>query len=280
MNTWIDLEPQISPKHIPRHENSFVQAGDKFYLFGGRESPTTVEVFDYNSKSWSDANIPAPGNFNHFQPVSYEGYIWVFCAFSETPIPMSLQQIVYICSTPAAGRWMGLIEIPQARKRGSAGTVVYNDKFYIVGGNTQGHSGGYVSWFDEYDPATNTWTTLPDAPNARDHFQSVIIGDKLFVSGGRQTGGTGGVFEPMIVEMMCTILLQAPGPHSPLRVISRLPVAVMPVVNFKGNLIVIGGEGNGQAWPTTEMLDINSGNLEYDDPSQYRQTWNSGCRRR
>ena len=32
---WIDMNE--SEAYVPRHEASFVQAGDKFYLFGGRE---------------------------------------------------------------------------------------------------------------------------------------------------------------------------------------------------------------------------------------------------
>jgi len=57
----------------------------------------------------------------------------------------------------------------------------------ILGGNTNGHSGGYVNWFDEYDPATDTWTELPDAPNARDHFSAALVGNKLISVGGRRT---------------------------------------------------------------------------------------------
>ena len=41
--------------------------------------------------------------------------------------------------------------------------------------------------FDEYDPATNTWKVLPDAPHIRDHSMAVVVGDKLYAIGGRNT---------------------------------------------------------------------------------------------
>ena len=32
-----------------------------------------------------------------------------------------------------------------------------------------------MPWFDEFDPATGTWTQLEDAPRGRDHTQAAII---------------------------------------------------------------------------------------------------------
>ena len=43
-------------------------------------------------------------------------------------------------------------------------TAVYNGRIYYAGGL---HDGVAVPWFDEYDPATNTWTKLPDMPRGK-----------------------------------------------------------------------------------------------------------------
>jgi hypothetical protein len=64
---------------------------------------------------------------------------------------------------------------------------MYKDKFYVIGGNTLGHSGGFVPWFDVYNPQTGIWMSLLDAPNARDPFQATLIGEKIYVIGGAQT---------------------------------------------------------------------------------------------
>src|SRR5690606_5685354 len=102
---------------------------------------------------------------------------------------------------PAKQEWIQGPEIPEARRRGSAGLVVHDDKFYIIGGNTIGHSGGYVNWFDEYDPAKGTWTVLENAPHARDHFFATVIGNRLYAASGRLSGGVGGTFAPVIPEV-------------------------------------------------------------------------------
>lgn len=86
--------------------------------------------------------------------------------------------------------------IPAARRRGGAGAAFYDGKIYIVGGITNGHNDGYQPWLDEYNPKTGEWKILPDAPHARDHFQAVVIGDKLYAAGGRTTSkATNQVFD-------------------------------------------------------------------------------------
>lgn len=41
--------------------------------------------------------------------------------------------------------------------------------------------------FDEFDPAANTFKVMPDAPHIRDHSLAVVIRDKLYSVGGRNT---------------------------------------------------------------------------------------------
>ncbi|MEM6803361.1 MAG: putative Ig domain-containing protein, partial [Bacteroidota bacterium] len=254
-DNWIILEPQISPKHIPRHENSFVQAGDKFYLFGGRESPKVVESYNYVNKSWSSSHAQAPQSFNHFQPITYQGLIWVIGAFKANGFPTEPNAERVYMYDPLNDNWINGANIPTNRRRGSAALVMYNDKFYVIGGNNNGHSGGYVAWFDEFDPATNTWTQLTDAPRARDHFQAVLIGNKIYCAGGRQTGGSGGLLEPRLAEV--DVYDFSSNSWSTLPASSNLPTlrAGTSSVNFKGQLVVIGGEGGGMAFDDVEAFD-------------------------
>ncbi|MEO0468610.1 MAG: malectin domain-containing carbohydrate-binding protein [Bacteroidota bacterium] len=241
-------------EHIPRHENSLVQAGDRFYLFGGRESPRTLEVYDYTTNTWSTA-ASAPKDFNHFQATTWQGLIWVVCAFEDNGFPNETPESNIHMYDPAADVWIEGPEIPVARRRGGAGTVVYQDKFYVVGGNTIGHNGGYVSWFDVYDPIANTWTSLADAPHERDHFHAVVQGDKLYVIGGRQSGGPGGTFAPLIPQV--DVYDFTSGSWSTLSTSADLPTprAASGTVSFEGEIVIMGGEGNGQAYKTTEAFN-------------------------
>lgn len=177
-----------------------MQCGDKFFLFGGRESPRVVDIYDYASDSWTTGGL-APVDLNHFQAVEYEGLIWVIGAFkTNTPNPEQNADYIYMYN-PATEQWIQGMEIPESRKRGSAGLAIYNDKFYLIGGNIIGHSGGYVPYFDEFNPQTGIWSELIDAPRSRDHFQAVVVDNKLFAIGGRLTGGPGGLFEPQVAEV-------------------------------------------------------------------------------
>ncbi|MDX1766564.1 MAG: malectin domain-containing carbohydrate-binding protein, partial [Arenibacter troitsensis] len=151
-STWINKNEDET--YTARHENSFVQAGNKFYLMGGRESAQTIDVYDYTSNSWTSLVNSAPFEFNHFQATEYQGLIWVIGSFKDNAFPVETPAEYVWAFDPANEEWIQGPQIPTNRRRGSAGLVLHNNKFYVVAGNTQGHNGGYVPYFDEYDPAT------------------------------------------------------------------------------------------------------------------------------
>jgi N-acetylneuraminic acid mutarotase len=237
--TWIDKNE--NENYIARYESGFVQAGDKFILFGGRESPKILDVYDYTLNTWSNGGL-APKEFNHFQAVFYEGLVWVIGAFKTNNDPNEVPTDYIYMYNPASEEWIQGIEIPQSRKRGGGGLLVYNDKFYIVGGNTLGHNGGYVSYFDEFNPATGIWTQLTNAPRARDHFHATLYDDKLYVIGGRLTGGSGGLFGPLTPEI--DIYNFITNSWSTLDASKNLPTprAGAGTVVFENEIYIIGGE--------------------------------------
>lgn len=173
-----------------RHEIGYVEVGDKFYIVGGRET-NVVNIYDPVTDIWTEG-AAAPMNLHHFQAVEYQGLIYIVGAFTgdfpnEIPVPN-----IYIYD-PAMDTWTMGPEIPVARRRGAAASVVYKGKIYLAGGIQNGHTGGRVAWLDEYDPRTNIWTTLPDAPNDRDHVQAIIYDNQLYLVAGKQTNLGGNV---------------------------------------------------------------------------------------
>lgn len=249
---WIDLAEDES--YTARHECSFVQAGDRFYLFGGRENAQTLDTYDYAVDSWS-TSASAPLEFNHFQATEHEGLVWIVGAFETNNFPTEDPADDVWIYDPANDEWIQGPPIPSARRRGGAGLVVHDGKFYVVAGNTIGHDGGYVPWFDVYDPVAATWTALPDAPRARDHFHAVVANDKLYAIGGRLSGGPGGTFAPLIAEV--DVYDFATESWSTLPFAQNLPTprAASAMALFDDEILVIGGEGNGQAYDTVEALD-------------------------
>ncbi|NJM50722.1 MAG: galactose oxidase [Sphingomonadales bacterium] len=190
----------IAAKDAPtaRHEAAFSAHKEKLYLLGGRRI-NPVDVYDIKSNSWIKKSM-APREFHHVQMVTIGDAIYIIGAFegrypAEQPIDRVL--IYY----PKEDRFAEGAMIPKERRRGAAGIAVYNGKIYMLGGSTNGHIDGYQPWFDEFDPKTSVWRTLPDAPDPRDHFQSVVIGDKLYALGGRLTEQKiGKVFENTVAR--------------------------------------------------------------------------------
>jgi N-acetylneuraminic acid mutarotase len=57
----------------------------------------------------------------------------------------------------------------------------------MFSGMVNGHADGWVDWVDKYDPRTDTWEVLADAPRERDHFEAVMVNGNVYLIGGRKT---------------------------------------------------------------------------------------------
>ncbi len=243
-----------------RHENAFVEFQGKFYLLGGRGN-NPVNVFDPNAQTWQALKTP-PFEMHHFQPVVYGDAIYLVSAMTgkyPRETPLSHIWIYY----PERDLWKEGPEIPEMYRRGSAGVAVFNDTIYVVGGIEYGHTSGTTNQFDAYDPRTNTWKSLTKAPTIRDHFNAIVVGQKLYCIGGRNTsfhhpdnfsaffGATNPYVDVYDFQTQRWITLA-----------HQLPVATAAGgVALMGNKILyVGGENNDpKAHSETQCLSIESG---------------------
>jgi len=239
-----------------RHENAFVQIGDKFYLVGGR-GMKPIDIYDPATKTWSQGAQP-PLEMHHFQAVAHHGLLYVVGAFTggwpnETPLAN-----IYLYD-PAQDRWIVGPEVPAHRRRGAAGVVVHDDKLYVVCGIVNGHQSHWVPWLDVYDPATGTWTELPDAPRARDHFMAAVVDGQLYAAGGRRSGSVpGAMFGGTVAEVDVYDIEEQtwrtlPSPKGDIPT-QRAGTGVAVV---SGEVIVVGGESDeqGEAHEQVEALN-------------------------
>lgn len=182
-----------------RHEAALVAYDGKIYLIGGRRI-NPVDVFDPLTGSWT-AKSKTPIELHHFQAVVLGETMYLMGAMTGAyPRETPLERVAIY--RPADNQFEFTDVIPAARRRGGAGAAVYRDKIYLIGGITNGHIDGYQPWFDEYDPVTGQWRQLPDAPHARDHFQAVVNGDRLYALAGRTTSkATNQVFDLTVTEI-------------------------------------------------------------------------------
>ncbi len=255
-----------------RHESAFAQVGDKFYLIGGRGTKK-IQVYNPQTNQWSNTNSTT-NNIHHFQAVTYNNKIYILGALTGNyPAEDPLTNIMVY--DPVADKLTTGATIPANRRRGSSGVVVYNGKFYLVGGNRNGHSAflsdgvtpANVNWFDEYDPVSNTWKVLPNAPHARDHFAAAVIGSKLYIAAGRRSkyGTSLGTFkdtEAAVDVYDFTTKQWLTGSSLPNNIPTQRAGVAVGVLN--GELIVAGGEVDSNppsnlALSTTEALNPNSG---------------------
>lgn len=182
--SWQWSIPSVNGEPVARHEAGLVAHNDKIYLLGGRRINETSQ-FDPATNSWVSKS-KTPLELHHFQPVSYGNAIYLVGAMTgQWPNEKPLEKVLIYY--PDEDRYEFGHTIPEDRRRGGAGAVVYNDKIYVVGGITNGHMDGSKAWLDVYDPKTGSWKVLEDAPSARDHFQAVAVNDKLYAFGGRNS---------------------------------------------------------------------------------------------
>jgi hypothetical protein len=250
---WQLLSSTDGSEPTARHEAASVVVGEHLYLIGGRDN-RPVERFSTVTGQWENLGL-APIELHHLQPVVLGSKIYVIGAFTCCyPREQSVAQI-YVFDTQLL-TWDVAGNMPSTRLRGSVAAVVHDERIYIVGGNTEGHDGGAVAWFDEYDPATGLWRELVDAPNARDHFSAVVIDQELFAIAGRQSALPNPSANPVL---QTDIYDFASGQW---RTSSLIPTARggAVTVSYDNTVIVAGGEINtaSTALSAVEAFDLET----------------------
>lgn len=253
-DSWVILETEGEP--TARHENAFVELDGNFYLIGGR-GDRPVDVYDPETNRWTQG-AAAPMEIHHMQAVAFDGRIYVVGAWTGGfPDEQGIENVLIY--DPGEDAWSVGPEIPEDRRRGAAGAVAYGDHIYVVAGNDGGHGphATAVDWFDRLDPRTGSWGELPPAPRGRDHFHAAIAGNRLYVAGGRDSG-VEGFIDSTFAEVdvydfdasSWTTLTDAPLP-------TERAGSTTAVVGHR--VVITGGEGFGQAWGETEVLDTETG---------------------
>jgi len=183
--TWKALKTKNDPG--ARSECSMAAVDGQLYLMGGDGGDTLpVERLDPKTLTWTKLGRQ-PSIMHHLQLVTLDKKIYALEAFSTGNFPKqepTARVQIYDTQTDA---WSQGGVMPAPRRRAAAGAVAYKGKLYLVDGIQHGHQSGTNNMFDVYDPATAAWSTLPNSPHIRDHCFAAVIGDKMYVAGGRNT---------------------------------------------------------------------------------------------
>jgi len=241
-----------------RSECSLVGVNGKLYLIGGDGPAEPVEEYDPATNTWAQ-KATAPCVMHHLQAVALGYKIYVLDAFYQGNFPMQTPNPSVYCYDTQTDKWQKRADIPLSRRRAGAGEAVHNGKLYLVCGITHGHSSGTNAMFDEYDPATNAWIQLPDAPHIRDHSMAVVVGDKLYAVGGRNTSyrdpeGKIPFFRMVMLDVDVYDFKTGAWNTLP----AKLPMGTGggTAVNLDGTIYYIGGERATESTPNGPQKDV------------------------
>jgi N-acetylneuraminic acid mutarotase len=167
--------------------------GGKIYAIGGWNGGglATVEEYDPTTNTWTNCGTPAPGNGCAPMPTGryalavgvVNDKIYAIGGHSGSILPTVVEEYDPAtnawtnCGTPAPGN--GCASIPTAREWLTVGVV--GGKIYAIGGTS---GGSFLTTVEEYNPATNTWTTKTPMLTGRSGLAVGVVNNKIYAIGG------------------------------------------------------------------------------------------------
>lgn len=179
---------------VARQEIYPAVLGDRIIVAGGvlSQSPgftDHVEAYDVKTDRWTTL-APLPEGRHHIALAESGGKIYGIGGFSGAIPDWRAHATVFIYDAQA-NRWSAGPPLPQARAEGVVASVKEN--IYFIGGRVPAspaaaHISAHVdtSRGEVLDVRSGRWERIPDAPSARNSAAAAVIGDKIYVVGGRQ----------------------------------------------------------------------------------------------
>ncbi|NOH13601.1 MAG: hypothetical protein HND51_18335 [Chloroflexi bacterium] len=140
-------------------------------------APSTAEIPTNTSPPVQASDTPLPAATNTPEPTP-----------THTSIPTITNTPELTATFDPENPWSELTPLVEARSE--MPVAVLDGRLYISGGladrSISGVTSGYetLDSFEVYDPATNTWRTLPQLPEPRHHHMSVGYDGLIYVFGG------------------------------------------------------------------------------------------------
>ena len=206
----------LAPLPTKRGAAVAVEAGGKIYVIGGATTVegskdpfftfmgpalglATNEMYDPATNKWENRrSMGVPRN--HAFAAALGGKIYVIGGRTGHGFIMSATNTNAVeAYDPVADMWSVPLErMPTARSGGGCGTD--GRRIYVAGGEvTTAELAGAFRGVEAYDPATNTWLTLPPMPLPRHGVAGAVIGNEFhLVSGMVQTSGSASYLDPKL----------------------------------------------------------------------------------
>ncbi len=170
-----------TPMSIARQETPLAYLFGKIYQMGGINSLgaaiNTLEIYDIGTDSWS-IGVDLPSTLHHHGGAALNGKVYATAGYSATQFIESTLLYAY---DPGLDTWTQLTPLP--RPMGAHAMVAFDGELYLFGGT---YFNAAFSHALKYNPTTDTWTDLQPLPVNSEHLSAAVVGDKIYVSGGRR----------------------------------------------------------------------------------------------
>jgi N-acetylneuraminic acid mutarotase len=170
-----------------------------FTFFGPARVLNTNDVYDPATNKWEHRK-PMSVPRNHAFAAAVNGNIYVIGGRTGSAYIMTATNTNVVEEyDPVADKWSGPLQrMPTARSGGGYGTDGH--RIYCAGGEvTTTQLNGAFRAVEAFDPATNTWSTLPSMPIPRHGVAGAVIGNEFhLVSGMMQTAGALTFMDPQL----------------------------------------------------------------------------------
>ena len=160
------------------------------------ESVGTLESYNPASNTWKTLE-PMPTGRNHFGAAVVDGRIYAIGGrLGSVFIVRSTNTNIVEEYDIARNRWQTSAPMPTARSGISVN--VYKGLIFVGGGEYQSPKivAAYRA-FAVFDPATDSWGSLPQMPVPRHGFQGAVVGHDLYYIGGDVQSDFEGYFIPV-----------------------------------------------------------------------------------
>jgi N-acetylneuraminic acid mutarotase len=192
----------LPPYTIPTYFHASAYLNGKIYRIAGAAIGTDfhVEVYDIATNTWSmAANYPVA---NHsLMAAALGSYIY---AAGGNAFPDKTYRY-----DPNTDTWddAAVADLPAGRSAAASG--VYNGRWLLAGGDVNfAISNNVIAW----DPATNTWTDLPNMVQARDYLGGATAGQSFYAVAGNSSPGTPTNDNQQYTETPCATPTPTPTP--------------------------------------------------------------------
>jgi len=185
-----------SSSSTPTWNHAAAYLNGKIYKIGGytssagtSASTSAVEIYDIASNTWSNG-APYPIAQGWMSAFVLGNYIYVAGGLAaETGSVPSTKTYRY---DPSSNTWddASIADLPVSRWAPASTVTPYVGTWVLAGGYVGGSLAANLSnTAVKWDPATNTWSDLPNMSQARARMTGAVLNGSFYVVGGRSSAG-------------------------------------------------------------------------------------------